>query len=238
LSPGTSRTKPHAKEVSLDDSRTPGGESRRLVVDVILTEYATLRQEMVHQVGRQTQLVTFGIGGSVAVVSAAATWAKDAVVVGSIAMVLAAGLALVTVAYIGVLEQELMLSEYLRDQAAQLRRLVASDPPLGYVGKPPLLSWEDRVAEVADLTLMKAIGFALGSFELGSLVFTAAAFFAGGAWLYLTSPVSGASFGAGLMLLDTVMVLVVLGAVGHFVYLEYTRPKAAAPDIDSVATGR
>ena len=204
-------------------------EQRELLIYAIAAEHQAIRAQVVFQMGRANQLATVAIGGAAAILTALVGLRLDSPLQLSATSLVSAGLAFITLAYVGVVGEELQAADYLRDQGDLVRRLLVDVIPETYEGRngartAPVLAWEELAA-----TRTRAPRWVTFTSSLATVVL-ALAVLAWSVWAWVSDSALRSTVNNALIAIDALLTAAAVMSV-FFVLLVQDRraqPKAAA----------
>jgi hypothetical protein len=210
-------------------------EQRELLIYAIAAEHQAIRAQVVFQMGRANQLATVAIGGAAAILTALVGLRLDSPLQLSATSLVSAGLAFITLAYVGVVGEELQAADYLRDQGDLVRRLLVDVIPETYEGRngartAPVLAWEELAATRTRAPRWVTFTSSLAALELGATVVLALAVLAWSVWAWVSDSALRSTVNNALIAIDALLTAAAVMSV-FFVLLVQDRraqPKAAA----------
>jgi len=203
-------------EVDVDAARA--SDKLDLVVRILTAEHSSLRAQVVFQMDRANRMATFGVLGASGVLTLVASSNMDAGSRLSVALVVAAALAFVTLTYVGIVGEEIQTARYLRDQGDYVRRILEPDMPQKFAGRdglslPPVLAFEERMASRTRAPLWVKITSSLAAFEVAATALMAVAILVWCAAFYNSQPSSQDALNQILVVVDVVLAIVAVAAV-------------------------
>ena len=191
-------------------TNVPGGrvtpEVGQLLVSVYMTEYTALRQEVLLDISRVSNLVIYSIVGSGALVGSAAvtSFADRPEVFVSLLFLIALVLGLVSATCVGVDANILVINDYLAKRSDEIRDVlnrVAGDPT---VVKPKAFSWETQSIGRPKQMLTPETATTWGGpiLEILVVVVLAVVTFVAAAWIYSQHQEARTLLTTSLLVLD------------------------------------
>lgn len=205
-----------------------------LVVLTVGTEAASLRAQIDMQVTRATHLSSFSVVAAAAILTLLATADPSLADAVTVALVVAAALALTQLSFIGIVGETLQAGDYLRDQGDFIRELLSPALPETFEGRngltlPPVLAWEELAARRTRASRWITLTSSLAALEgLAAAIFGVVIFVA--AILTLADQTSTRTpLNLGIAVVDAGLVVVTLGVVWYMLRVQDRRAVRPEP---------